>query len=90
MNLPTLKKKFGNQLTFFGCFSTQETLPHKKPETVKQTVKQVIKLMSRKGGFIISPGIGFLDDVPLENALAFIDEVTNNKGIESISNKNAL
>jgi uroporphyrinogen-III decarboxylase len=39
--------------------------------------------MGRNGGFIISPGIGFLDDVPLENALAFIDEVTNNKGIES-------
>ncbi|WP_455369058.1 uroporphyrinogen decarboxylase family protein [[Eubacterium] cellulosolvens] len=90
MDLITLKKKFGNQLTFFGCFSTQETLPHKKPETIKQTVKQVINIMGRKGGFIISPGIGFLDDVPLENAFAFIDEVTNNRGIESNSTKKTL
>jgi len=89
MDLSTLKRKFGNQLTFFGCFSTQETLPYKEPETIKKTVKQVMNIMGRKGGFIISPGIGFLDDVPLENALAFIGEVSNNKGIESISSKNA-
>jgi uroporphyrinogen decarboxylase len=90
MDLSTLKKKFDNQLTFFGCFSTQETLPYKEPETIKKTVKQVINIMGRNGGFIISPGIGFLDDVPLENALAFIDEVTNNRGLESNSRKNVL
>jgi uroporphyrinogen decarboxylase len=87
MDLSTLKRKFGDQLTFFGCFSTQETLPHEKPATIRRTVKRVINTMGRKGGFITSPGIGFLDDVPIENALAFIQEVTNNKGIKSTSNK---
>jgi uroporphyrinogen decarboxylase len=90
MDLSTLKRKFGDQLTFFGCFSTQETLPHKKPATIRKTVKHVINTMGEKGGFIISPGIGFLDDVPIENALAFIQEVTNNKGIKSTSKKNTF
>jgi uroporphyrinogen decarboxylase len=81
MELEWLKTKFGDGLTFFGCFSTQELLPHESPETIRDIVQKTIKRMGRGGGFIIAPGIGLLDDVPIENAVAFIDEVMNNKGI---------
>lgn len=80
MELELLKNKFGDKLSFFGCFSTQELLPHKSPENIRDIVRKTIKKMGRGGGYIIAPGIGLLDDVPIENAVAFIDEVTNNKG----------
>ncbi|MCW4033651.1 MAG: hypothetical protein NWF08_09715 [Candidatus Bathyarchaeota archaeon] len=81
MDLERLKTKVGDELSFFGCFSTQELLPHESPETIRYIVQKTIKKMGRGGGFIIAPGIGLLDDVPIENAVAFIDEVMNNKGI---------
>ena len=81
MELSLLKRKYGDRLTFFGCFSTQETLPNDRPASIRKIVKQTIGIMGRKGGFIISPGIGLLDDVPLNNAVAFIDEATNNRGV---------
>jgi len=81
MELEWLKTKFGDELSFFGCFSTQELLPHEPPETIRDMVQKTIKKMGRGGGFIIAPGIGLLDDVPIENAVAFIDEVMKNKGI---------
>jgi len=82
MELEWLKTKFGNQLSFYGCFSTQELLPNESPETTREVVQKTIRKMGRGGGFIIAPGIGLLDDVPIENAVAFIDEVMNNKGIK--------
>lgn len=82
IELEWLKNKFGDQLSFFGCFNTQELLPHKSPEIIRDVVQKTIIKMGRGGGFIIAPGIGLLDDVPIENALAFINEVMNNEGIK--------
>ena len=81
MELSWLKSKFGDELAFFGCFSAQKTLPYESPASIREKVKQITRIMDRKGGFIISPGIGLLDDIPLNNALAFIDAVINNKGV---------
>jgi uroporphyrinogen decarboxylase len=82
IELEWLKTKFGDRLSFFGCFSTQELLPHEPPEIIRDVVQKTMIKMGRGGGFIIAPGIGLLDDTPTENAVAFIDEVMNNKGIK--------
>lgn len=83
MNLLFLKQEYGSSLTFFGGFSTQRTLPFSTPREISRCVARTIETMGKGGGFIISPGICMMEDVPLENAVAFIEAVTNNRGVDA-------
>lgn len=73
MDIFRLKAKFGSQITFWGGISTQTVLPHGNPEEVKNEVDRVVKVMSKGGGYILSPSQIIQEDVPVENVLAFID-----------------
>lgn len=83
MNLAFLKQKYGSSLTFFGGFSTQRTFPLSTPTEISRHVAQTVKTLGKGGGFIISPGICMMEDVPLENAVAFIETVRNNRGVDT-------
>jgi len=73
MDLETLKREYGAQLTFWGGISTQRVLPFGTPEEVKQEVRRVRKLMSVNGGYILAPSQEIQDDVPAENIMALIE-----------------
>jgi len=73
MDIELLKKVYGGRLTFYGGISTQRTLVEDSPDEVKREVQTTIEKMSRKGGYILGPGITLQHDVPLENILAFLD-----------------
>jgi uroporphyrinogen decarboxylase len=73
MDLATLKREYGEHLTFWGGISTQRTLPYGTPDEVKQETRSVRALMSRGGGYILAPAQEIQGDVPAANILALIE-----------------
>jgi uroporphyrinogen decarboxylase len=72
-----LKKEYGRHLTFWGGISTQKTFPYGTPADVRAEVRERINVLGKGGGYIVAPSHELQGDVPLENMLAFIDEVQN-------------
>ncbi|MCL2832266.1 MAG: hypothetical protein FWD78_03765 [Treponema sp.] len=75
MDLNLLKETYGSKLTYWGGISTQKTLPYGTPHDVIRETEQVIKLMSRNGGYITCPSQVIQEDVPYENLKALIETV---------------
>jgi uroporphyrinogen decarboxylase len=73
MDIQMLKENYGHKLTFWGGISTQQTLPYGTPEEVKQEARRVRDLMSKNGGYILSPSQDIQRDVPVENVLALLE-----------------
>ena len=72
-NLPELKKRYGDQLTFCGAIDTQKILPFGTPDEVRQEVKRVIEILAPGGGYMLSSVHTIMDEVPPENILAMVD-----------------
>jgi uroporphyrinogen decarboxylase len=74
MELPGLKKDFGDVLTFWGGgVDTQSTLNNGTPQAVKDEVRQVIDTLAPGGGFVFAPVHNVQDDVSPENFWAMWD-----------------
>jgi len=73
MDIERLKRDYGDKLTFWGGISTQRTLPYGTPDEVREETRQILKLMVKDGGYILSPAQSIQDDVPLENILAMLE-----------------
>lgn len=68
------KKKYGNNLTFYGGISTQGVLAHGNQDDVRNDIKEKKKLLHAGGGYILAPTHQITLDVPLDNILAFVEE----------------
>lgn len=73
MDLATLKRAYGNRLTFWGGISTQRALPYGTPDEVKTETRRVRSLMSQGGGYILAPAQEIQGDVPAANIMALIE-----------------
>lgn len=74
MDPETIKRNFGDRLTFCGLISTQETLPHGSVEQVRAEVRHRKEVIGRGGGYILSPAHAIQPDTPLQNVLALYQE----------------
>ena len=72
MDILNLKRRFGDEVSFIGGMSTQETLPFGSADDVLAEARMLVRELGKEGGFILSPGIIVQEDVPMENILAFI------------------
>ncbi len=77
MDPVAIKKKFGDQLTFHGTISVQDTIPLGTVDDVRKEVITRIKTVGYNGGFIISPENSIPYDAPLENILAVYETAIN-------------
>lgn len=75
MNPAKLKRRYGDQLAFWGTMGGQTTMPFGTPEEVKNEVKKRIETVGRGGGLLIAPGHMLEPEVPWENILAFFEAV---------------
>ena len=71
MDTLTLKKTFGQSITFWGGgIDTQGTLPRGSVEQVREEVKRQIDILAAGGGFVFAAVHNVQDDVPVENFFA--------------------
>jgi uroporphyrinogen decarboxylase len=77
MDIYDIKKKFGNQLSFYGGISTQESLPFHNVKRVKEQTKRLINEVGENGGLIVSAAHAIMADAKPENVAAMIETLQN-------------
>ena len=68
-----LKKRFGDQLVFWGGIDTQHVLPEGSVQEVEQEVRARIRDLAPGGGFVLAAVHNIQPDVPPENILAMAE-----------------
>jgi uroporphyrinogen decarboxylase len=70
----SLKKKFGEIITFWGgACNTQKTLPFGTPEQIREEVRENLKCFKSGGGFIGANIHNITAEVPPQNIVAMFD-----------------
>ena len=71
------KKKFGNQLSFYGGISTQRLLPFAPTQQVKDEVNRLLDKVGKNGGYIAAPAHSIPADAKSENIAAMLEVLQN-------------
>ena len=74
MDAAEIKAEFGDQLTFCGLISTQQTLPFGTVEECRAEARHRLEVVGKGGGYFFSPAHCIQPDTPLENVLAIYEE----------------
>ncbi len=83
MDVFALLKHYRGRLAFHGGLSTQRTLPYGSVDDVCRETQRLFDA-GRNGGYIFAPAHAVEGDVPLENMLAFIEQLLTQPGYKSI------
>ncbi len=76
MDPTELKRKFGDQITFWGGgVDTQHTLPFGTPDQVRAEVHERIRIFAPGGGFVFNTIHNIQARVPVENLLALFEGI---------------
>jgi len=73
MDPAAIKRKFGDQLSFWGTVGVQQTMPFGTPDDVRNEVRARIHDVGRSGGLILAPTHVLGPEVPWENIVAFFE-----------------
>lgn len=68
-----LKREFGDKLAFHGAMNTQWTLPKGTADDVKKEARELIRILGKGGGYILTSCHMLQPDVPVENILAMYE-----------------
>ncbi len=79
MDVWSLLPKYRGRLAFHGGLSTQRTLPYGLADDVRRETRRLIEL-GREGSYIFAPAHSVEGDVPVENIIAFVDELKQQPG----------
>ncbi|MHB1454206.1 MAG: uroporphyrinogen decarboxylase family protein [Saccharofermentanales bacterium] len=79
MDPASIKKEFGDKLTFDGGIDTQHVLPEGTPDEVQSEVRRIVRILGENGGYILAPSQGLESDVPIDNVVAMYDEAKISK-----------
>jgi uroporphyrinogen decarboxylase len=74
MDPEEIKSSFGEKLCFHGGVDVQGLLPFGMEEEVRTAVRQLIEVLGRNGGYILSPTHNIQVDTPPENIVAIYEE----------------
>ncbi len=74
------KSQWGDRIAFEGGIGTQELLPRATPDEIRNEIRRLCAAVGRGGGFIISPTKPIMPDVPVDNAVACVEEILAQAG----------
>ena len=75
MDPADVKRRFGDQLCFWGTIDEQHTLPFGIPESVRDEVMQRLRTIGANGGLVLGPTHHVQLDTPMENFWAMVDTI---------------
>jgi len=67
MDPKSLKDRFGEDIVFHGAIDTQNVLPYKRPEEVKEHAHKIIDILGKDGGYIFAPCNNIQSDTSMQN-----------------------
>ena len=76
MDPATLKRQYGEKLSFWGAIDEQHTLPFGTAEEVRAEVLKRLETVGLDGGLILAPTHHAQLDTPLKNFWAMVNAVT--------------
>jgi uroporphyrinogen decarboxylase len=75
MEMPALKRDFGDRICFHGAIENQRVMPFGTPEEVRAEVRHCIDALASDGtGYILAPCHNLQGNTPLANIIALYDE----------------
>jgi uroporphyrinogen decarboxylase len=83
MDRMEMKQLYGDQVTFYGGVDVEHTLPFGTPEEVRAEVRELAEKLGRGGGYILQTSHQVLWDTPMENVVAYIEEVRALAGLDT-------
>jgi uroporphyrinogen decarboxylase len=75
LDMPDIKRRYGDRITMHGTISAQQTLPFGTPADVRAEVDERLRTLGYNGGLVIGPNNVVQPDVPLDNILAMYQAV---------------
>lgn len=82
MDAETLKKKFGDKITFWGGgIDTQKVLPFGTPQEVEEQAGERLDIFSPGGGYVYNPIHNVVANVPPENLKAYYNAYKRKYGL---------
>jgi len=75
MDIYELRRVTEGKMVLIGGMGAQSTLPFGSPEDVRRETLKLVNEMGRGGGYVVGPAKPLMEDVPTENAVAFIETV---------------
>jgi uroporphyrinogen decarboxylase len=70
---PRLAMQFGDKLTLYGGIDLDQVVTFGTPDEVKQEIREKARRLGKGGGYILQSCHTMLDDVPMENVVAYIE-----------------
>ena len=77
MDIYWVKKEYGRDLCLYGGIGEQGVFYFGTPKEVMADVRHKLKTLGEGSGYILSPGIHIIPQIPKENVLAVVDAVNN-------------
>jgi uroporphyrinogen-III decarboxylase len=77
MDPAEMKRKYGQQLCFWGTIDEQHTLPFGTPETVAAEVRRRLNTVGSRGGLIVGPTHHVQLDTPMAKFWAMVNTITD-------------
>ncbi|MHC4444187.1 MAG: uroporphyrinogen decarboxylase family protein [Planctomycetota bacterium] len=71
MDPASVKRKYGNELCFWGTIGLQQTMSFGTPQDVREEVQTRLRTVGYDGGLILAPSHVLEPEVPWENIVAF-------------------
>jgi hypothetical protein len=77
IDIYSIKKEFGERLSFHGGIGVQKLLPYETPVEISKTVEETKKRLGEGGGYLLSQAHpdGILGDTPTENVVALLESL---------------
>jgi uroporphyrinogen decarboxylase len=80
MDIYSIKREYGRDIALHGGVSVQHLLPDSTPDELRLELRRLLREVGAGGGFIIAPTHSLGSDIPLENLVVLVEEVTRQAG----------